>query len=126
MCSSRTVLSFCLLAASTVSVAWPTLAEDSGGGTVRKRLPHETLTGTVRSVGILQEEPGATPQVTFDLDVIGADGQIQAVLISMPVYRPFCSEGEQAIIEGDFAAADSTFPAMMFSAHVLSCNGAKL
>ena len=122
----RTLLTFCFLAVSVISVGWPALAENDGGGAAPKTLPHETLTGTVRSLGIVQEEPGATPQVNFYLDVTKADGAVEAVLVSMPVDRPFCSEGELAVIEGDFVAADSTFPAMLFSPHVVSCNAVKL
>ena len=121
----RIALTFCFIAVSVISVGWPALAENDGGGAGPKKLPHETLTGTVRSLGIVQEEPGATPQVNFYLDVTEADGNVEAVLISMPVYRPFCSEGELAVIEGDLAAADATFPAMLFSPHVVSCNAVK-
>ena len=110
---------------SAVSVALPARAENNGSETARVMLPHETLTGRVRSVGILQEEPGATPQANFYLDVASADGKVQAVLISLPAYRFACSEGEQAAIEGDFVAADSPFPAMLLSAQLLSCNGVK-
>lgn len=122
----RILLTFCVLAVSVSFIGWPALAENDGGGVRLNTLPHEALTGTVRSLGIVQEEPGATPQVNFYLDVARAVGTIEAVLISMPVDRPHCSEGERAVIEGDFVAADSIFPAMLFSPHVTSCNGVTL
>jgi hypothetical protein len=90
----------------------------------RPGLVHETLTGIVRSLGVVQEEPAETPQASFYLMVRGPNGRTVDVLVSLPAQALHCSEGELATLEGDVAAADRDMPTLLMQARTLSCGPA--
>ena len=100
----------------------PTPEPDAEPG--RPGLVHETLTGTIKSVGVVQEEPGETPQAVFYLTVVGADGHPADVLVGMPAQAFHCSQGDRATLEGDVGADEKDSPSVLMRAHILSCGPA--
>jgi hypothetical protein len=80
-----------------------------------------TLSGVVRSQGTVQEEPQATPQTYFFLDLAAAYCGQTSVLVGMPD-QPSCPDGTRATLEGTYLPADSTFnTAMLLDARLLEC-----
>ena len=90
----------------------------------RPALVHETLTGIVKSLGVVQEEPAETPQAVFYLTVQGPDGRAADVLVSMPAMSFHCLEGQRATLEGDVSAGDKDLPTILMSARLVSCGSA--
>jgi len=92
----------------------------------RSPLRRVTVTGTVSTSRVSQQEPGATPQISFYLRPTGSDGTAQAILVVIPETRFPCFEGARATLEGDLSPADALFPLTLLAAKMLSCNGVKV
>ena len=97
----------------------PTPRPEADSG--RPPLVHETLTGVVKSFGVVQEEPGETPQAVFYLTIVGADAHPADVLVGMPVFAFRCAEGDRATLEGDVGANERDRPSVLMGAHIISC-----
>ena len=78
-------------------------------------------TGMVRSFGIVQEEPGETPQASFYLDVSRRDGHVESLLVSLPAREFRCGDRGRVTVEGEFARASGAMPAVVLAARVVSC-----
>ncbi len=87
----------------------------------RPHLVHISLTGTVISFGIVQEEPAETPQATFFLDVVGSDGVRRKVLVVVPAPAFHCWEGERATLEGEVGPDEAKAPTILLDARLVSC-----
>jgi hypothetical protein len=88
-------------------------------------LRHIVVSGRVRSMGVSQLEPGATPQASFYLDPDDADAGSPPILVVIPWPRFPCMDGMRAELEGDFSPTESFFPPILLSPEVLSCDGMK-
>lgn len=110
-----TVRAVLLAAISMVALSTSALAAPPLRPSFRKTV----LTGVIRSLGVVQEEPRERPQATFLLDVVQSDGRTLSVLTVLPAPIP-CAEGDRAMLSGDFAKEGLGGP-MLLSAHILSC-----
>ena len=60
-----------------------------------------TLTGRMRAVGTIQEEPGETPQTHFSLDLLKPWCGLTTIQASLPG-PVFCVEGAVVTLTGDY------------------------
>ena len=118
---------FLVVALSAVlqSCSGPAGNNATGSRVYRKAAPlrHMILSGIVTSLGVVQEEPGETPQATFYLKIIRSNGTYQNVLVGLPESRFLCVEGDHAKLEGDLSPGKTPSPPILLSAKLLSCNG---
>ncbi len=82
-----------------------------------------TLTGTVRSLAMIQEEPAETPQSVFTLELRQPWCGETLIFAAMPGPL-FCFEGDLVTLAGDYFPPTSGFPGgPIFEARTLvSCH----
>jgi hypothetical protein len=97
------------------------VAGSSAGAIPDHRPPIQdiVLSGVIRSLGIVQEEPAERPQATFFLDIAQYGGKTMPVLVVVPAPIP-CIDGDHATLSGAFDKEGFGGP-MLLWAHILSC-----
>lgn len=100
----------------------PTASNAQPQSRTRPRLLHQKLTGTVTSLGIVQEEPAETPQATFNLQVREWHGKSKDIIVSMPAHKFLCNKGDRATLVGDLLPDDAEMPAVLTSPRLVACS----